>query len=330
MAKKMRWWKIVLVVLGVIVALNILLIGAGSILRQTHFKSRFSLIEPYGKLVDVFDGRMHLHVLGEGEFTVVLLPGLGVGLPSADFGPLTRKLAERHRVVVLEYFGVGFSSGTGRPRSNANYVAEIREALRKADIPAPYVLMPHSMSGIYSEYYAARHPEEVLAIVSLDGTSSAYWQEPPAILNAIIPLAKLQQASGLTALLGSIVTNRSQLQGYGYTEKEIDDMITFAAFSINDTVLQQITASMDFVHDIKDLPYPEAVPYLKIIARDTYEKPNRQLKITPQEYQHQHLAKIGAAARYEILDGNHFIHQNNAARIAELTETFLAGHAVGR
>ena len=65
-------------------------------------------------------------------------------------------------------------------------------------------------------------------------------------------------------------------------------------------------------------------------SRDTYEKPNRQLKITPQEYQHQHLAKIGAPAQFEILDGNHFIYHNNAGRIAELTDAFLAEQSAAR
>ncbi len=319
-----------LMIIAVLAALNVLVISVGVLLRQTYFQSRFNQVQPYGSLVDVYDGRMHLHITGSGEHTIVLLPGLGVGLPSADFGPLARTLAERHRVVVLEYFGVGFSSGTNRTRGNAEHMAEIREALRQADLPPPYVLMPHSISGIYSEYYASRHPDEVLAIISLDGTSSAYWQETPAILNAIIPLARLQQASGLTALLGGIITNRSKLRDYGYAEGEISDMITFAGFSVNDTQLRQIQSTSDIVRDIKDLPFPEQVPYLKIIARDTYEKPNRQLTITPQEYQYQHLAKLGPQVQHQILEGNHFIYQNNSGRIAETTAAFLAGLAAGR
>jgi pimeloyl-ACP methyl ester carboxylesterase len=321
---KKKWKRIVLTVIGVILAFNVLLISVGVILRQTYFKERFARIQPYGQMVNVFDGQMHIKTLGDGPQTVVLLPGMGVGLPSADFGPLMRAFAEDYKVVVIEYFGVGFSSGSTRPRTNANYVEEIRRALQQAAIAGPYVLVPHSISSIYSEYYASKYPEEVRAIISLDGTSTAYWQEMPAILNYVLPLAKVQQSSGLTAMLGSIVTKRTKLRGYGYTDPEIRDMITFAGFSVNDTLLEQIKASMDFVRDVKELPYPETVPYLKIIARDTYEKPNKQLKISPQEYQHQHLAKIGPTARYEVLDGNHFIYWNNATRIVELTRSFLA------
>lgn len=318
-----------LVVLGAILAFNLVVIAAGSLVRQTRLRKRYERIRPYGRLVEVFDGRMHVYVGGQGPETIALLPGLGVGLPCADFGPLMRELAKDHRVAVVEYFGVGFSGGTDRPRSAAAYVEEIREALRGAGLRGPYTLMPHSLSGLYAECYAALYPREVRAVICLDGSSSDYWEKSPAILNAILPLAKLQQSLGLTALLGAALTNRARLRGYGFEEREIDDMIAFAAFSVNDTLLRQIKASSDFVLEAKALPYPPEVPYLKLIARDTYEKPNRQLKISPQEYQERHLSRIGPHARREILDGDHFIYLHNAVRIAELTKAFLA-EAPGR
>jgi len=104
--------------------------------------------------VDVYDGQMHVYSMGNGEKTIVLFPGMGIGLPSADFGPLMRKLSEKYTVVTVEYFGVGFSSETSKPRTSENYVDEIRIALNQAGFEAPYVLMPHSISSVYSEYYA--------------------------------------------------------------------------------------------------------------------------------------------------------------------------------
>ena len=72
-----------------------------------------------------------------------------------------------------------------------------------------------------------------------------------------------------------------------------------------------------------DLPYPKNVSYYKVISKTTYEKPNKQIKITPQAYQHQHLARIGDQAKYEILEGNHFIYLNNATRIAEIVDEVM-------
>lgn len=52
---------------------------------------------------------------------------------------------------------------------------------------APYVLIPHSASGVYCEYYAAKYPDEVSAIVMLDTTATAKVDEenPPRIAYSI-------------------------------------------------------------------------------------------------------------------------------------------------
>ena len=41
----------------------------------------------------------------------------------------------------------------------------MREALQKSNIKGPYILMPHSVSGVYSMYYANKYPDEVKAII---------------------------------------------------------------------------------------------------------------------------------------------------------------------
>jgi hypothetical protein len=72
-----------------------------------------------------------------------------------------------------------------------------------------------------------------------------------------------------------------------------------------------------------DLPFPESIPYFKIISKKTYETPNKQLQMTPQEYQQNHLRRIGEHASYEILDGTHFIYLNNVDRIAKIADNLL-------
>lgn len=323
---KMKRRKKVLRVFGIIAAVIAVFMLIGAVLHATYFKGKFEQVKPYGRLFDVAGGQMHVYSMGSGEKTIVLLPGMGVPLPSADFAPLMRKLSENYTVVCVEYFGVGFSSGTSKPRTSENYVEETRSALSQAGFKAPYVIMPHSISSVYSEYYAAKYPEEVEAVISLDGTSTALYGEMPAFVKSILPVAKFQQAVGTASLLAPLTVNKNYLLSNGYTEKEINDMITFAGFSINDTLLEQISNSSEFIKQTMDLPFPESVPFFKVISRQTYESPNKQLeqfKITPQEYQHQHLERIGGHAKYEILDGTHFIYVNNAGRIAEITDDLL-------
>jgi pimeloyl-ACP methyl ester carboxylesterase len=313
----------VFVVIALVIAACML---GGALLRTTYFRSKYRQIEPYGQLVDVGDGQMHVYAMGSGKKTIVLLPGLGVALPSAEFGPLMRRLSDKYTVVCVEYFGVGFSSGTAQPRTGDHYVEETRAALSKAGFAAPYVLMGHSISSVYSEYYAAKYPQEVEAIISLDGTSSAVSGETPAIVKYLLPIAKFQQATGLTSLLAPLAVKRGYLLANGYTAKEISDMITFAGFSVNDAVLEQLANSAEFIKQTMVLPFPASIPYFKVISRQTHDTPNpefKQLHLTPQEYQRKHLERIGGHARYEILDGSHFIYVNNASRIAEIADAVL-------
>ena len=296
----------------------------GGVVHSTYFRKIYARIEPYGKLVPVGSGKMHVYSLGTGATTIVLLPGLGIGLPSADFGPLMRILSKKYTVVCIEYFGVGFSSPASTPRTCENYVEEIRSALARAGFKPPFVLMPHSISSVYSEYYAEKYPTEIKAIVSLDGTSTAHYEKLPTIVNAVLPIARLQQASGFTALLASLAVNKKTLLQMGYSEKEIHDIVAFSGFSMNSTILEQIRNSAEFIREAMAKEYPESVPYFKIISKATYETPNKKLGTSPQEYQRNHLARLGKNVRFEILNGTHFIYLTNAERISEITDSFIA------
>lgn len=318
-----RWGKRIMMILGGLVGVTAVFLLVGTVLHGTYFKGQLRAIAPYGQIVEVEHGQMHLHAMGDGEKTIVLLPGMGVGLPSADFAPLMRTLSAEHTVVTVEYLGVGFSSTTDQPRTTENYVEEVREALAKAGFQAPFVLMPHSISSIYSEYYAAKYPQEVEAVISLDGTSTAYYEEMPSFVKYVLPVAKFQQTTGTMSLLAQLTTNKEKLAASGYTEKEIQDMIIYGGFSMNDNLLEQISSTADYVKDTMDLPFPASVPYFKVISRTTHETPNKQLKVTPQEYQHQHLGRIGTHAQYEILEGNHFIYAGNDQRIAKIVDQVL-------
>ena len=234
-----------------------------------------------------------------------------------------RELAAHCTVVCIEYFGVGFSSTTLRARTVENFVQEIRAALLESGLTAPYVLMPHSMSSVYAEYYATKYPRDVAAIISLDGTSSAHYETMPRWIRWVLRSAAVLQAAGIVSLLALITTNKKKLASHGYSKKEIEDSILFAGFSMNKNLIDQMLYSGDHVKTTKEMPFPASVPFLKIISRDTYETANKQLKMTPQEYQEQHLKRVGSNARYEILEGNHFIHANNAQRIAGLSYAFL-------
>ena len=113
-------------------------------------------------------GSVQLYTKGSGDKTIVMLSGWGTEDPINDFKSLADKLSNKFRVVILEYFGYGTSDITENERTNSNIVNEIRKVLNGLDITPPYILMPHSMSGLYSLYYADKYSDEVEGIIGID------------------------------------------------------------------------------------------------------------------------------------------------------------------
>lgn len=296
----------------------------GAIYRSFFLRRKWKTIVPYGKMVDIKDGIMHVYsIKGSSNKKIVLLPGLGTPLPSADFAPLMREISQYHTAICIEYFGVGFSSTTSRERSIENYVEEIRESLAKAGFAKPYVLMPHSFSSLYCEFYASKYPDEVEAIISLDGTSSAHYEKVPGFVKYLMPIGTYMQRLGIIPIIAILTTNKKKLLSYGYAEKEVGDAIIFSGFSMNKNVLEQMVLSGEQVKEVMEMPFPSNIPYLKIISKQTYAMSEKHLKMSPEAYQQGHLERIGNKAKYEVLEGSHFIHVNNAKQITVLTNKLL-------
>jgi pimeloyl-ACP methyl ester carboxylesterase len=302
---------------GIMVLVNITAFTVNAVLSRGELDG----IEPYGELVYVNGSKMHVYSMGNGEDTIVLLPGLGVALPSADFGPLMRKLSDHYTVVTIEYFGVGFSAEIDTPRTNENYVHEVRTALGEAGLRPPYVLMPHSASGVYSEYYAAMYPDEVSAIIMLDTTSTALISDDQTP-GFIYPLAKLGQAAGNLRFLANLLPETKLIEN-GYTDVEIADYRRFSFHAINNTMQNQAKTITENVRDVNSIPFPSDIPVLKIISTETIEVMAKQDKDDGLGYQMDHLNRLGANASYKILDASHFLYQTEIDEIVTLTNDFL-------
>lgn len=309
---------IVLWAIGIIIIFSIIFMLIGFILHKTYYENQLDSIKPYGEIVKLNNKNMHVYSMGKGKDTIILLPGHGVPLPSADFAPLMRELSKKNKVVTVEYFGVGFSDQTDKPRTNENYMNEIRTSLNKAGIKPPYILMPHSISGIYSEYYATKYPEEVKGIILLDSISTTLKTKVvPKKIISTYKFAKFQQEISLQRFVLNFISDQTlEKNGYsinnGYTQKEIDDFKKYMNYSINDTNIEQLKNTFTCVQEVKDLQFPESVPVLKIIASESNDM-----------RQEEHLKRLGNNASSLVLDGTHFIYHNQSEKISKLTDQFI-------
>lgn len=83
---------------------------------------------------------------------------------------MTAALETDNRVVFIDRAGYGFSDDTDHEMTTESIVEDYRKALQNAGIKAPYILMPHSIGGAYANYWSSKYPDEIEAVVFVDGT----------------------------------------------------------------------------------------------------------------------------------------------------------------
>jgi pimeloyl-ACP methyl ester carboxylesterase len=107
------------------------------------------------------------HVLcGRGPATLVLFNGSGVMLEGwARLFPDIERLG---RVLAFNRLGVGGSSRPLQPQTGSTVLQAARELLAALELPPPYVLVGHSLGGLYANLFARRHSEEVAGVVLIE------------------------------------------------------------------------------------------------------------------------------------------------------------------
>ena len=122
-----------------------------------------------GVTTSSLDGRNVEHVVaGHGAPTVVFENGLGGRLQWwAKVFPV---VAQETTVFAYNRAGTGTSTEASGPRDGNAITEELRRNLREKGIPPPYVLVGHSLGGLYMQFYARRYPEDVAGLVLVDST----------------------------------------------------------------------------------------------------------------------------------------------------------------
>jgi pimeloyl-ACP methyl ester carboxylesterase len=64
----------------------------------------------------------------------------------------------------------GKSDASVSERDGKHIVNELRELLKAQGLKPPYILVGHSLGGLYMQYFARRYPDEVRALILVDST----------------------------------------------------------------------------------------------------------------------------------------------------------------
>jgi pimeloyl-ACP methyl ester carboxylesterase len=124
---------------------------------------------PRGRFVKVRRLRQHVVELGEaqaGAPPIVLIHGAGCNLEDMRLA-LGERLAARHRVILIDRPGMGWSKRKGRAGSSPAYQAAIlREVLERLGIERA-IIVGHSWGGALAASFALDHPDRTAALALL-------------------------------------------------------------------------------------------------------------------------------------------------------------------
>ena len=115
------------------------------------------------------DNRRVEYALTEGgPTTVVFETGLGARMDWWE--NVLPELAGQATTLAYNRAGYGSSDSVSGTRDGERIVDELRQLLLAKNLPPPYVLVGHSLGGLYMQLFARRYPDEVSALILVDST----------------------------------------------------------------------------------------------------------------------------------------------------------------
>jgi pimeloyl-ACP methyl ester carboxylesterase len=146
-------------------------------LAERRDRKRFS---PPGMLAPVAGRNLHLDLRGArrpGEPLVLLETGMGSW--SFYWRLVQPAIAKFARVCAYDRFGFGWSDPGELPRRADRIATELHAALQSAGEPGPYLLVGHSLGGLFVRQFARLYPQEVFGMVLVDSAHEDQLERMP-------------------------------------------------------------------------------------------------------------------------------------------------------
>ncbi|MBQ4270251.1 MAG: alpha/beta hydrolase [Clostridiales bacterium] len=169
----------------------------------------------YSNLVSVGDHSLNVYKAGNenGDHTFVTLSGWSDGSAFIGWRPLTSAFEDENEFIFIDRPGYGLSDDVTDNMDIDEVVEDYRTALRNSGEEGPYILLAHSLGGLYTAYWESAYPDEIEGVIIMDGTipiddetqaedfDLSWWQE--ASISAELDWMFLTARTGLIRLAPS-------------------------------------------------------------------------------------------------------------------------------
>jgi pimeloyl-ACP methyl ester carboxylesterase len=323
--------------IGLTLALLFALVGGLFAIGQVARRSAEIRAAAPGRIIELNGRHIHLYCTGPvtiGQPTIVLEAGLGEA--SLTWAGIQPALAATHRVCAYDRPGYGWSAAQAHPPTAAGTADQLYALLAAAGEPGPYVLVAHSLGGVYARVFAQRYPDAVAGLVLLDPSHEEMISRLPADWQAQIAAAEAAAAEelqlpaqfadlGVMALFPQVapadprlpaaaqelVRNLGGAGGHGL--RALAQEIGASA-----TILAEVRALA--LHDLDDLP----LAVVKAGKSAPSAPPEGLSPFTPTYDLHAELAAQSTRSRLITLaESSHYVHYDEPEQVVQLIRDLL-------
>lgn len=317
------------VLVGMVAVVLVLMVGVKLVDVTAERRERQDHPAP-GELVEVDGHRMHVRVSGEGPLTMVLLPGLGTAAPVYDFRPLVSELDPWAKVAVVEPFGYGWSDETSSSMLPRDVARQVERALDGAGLDGPFVLVAHSLGGVYAQAFVDEYPDLVSGFVGLDPTMARTGEFLPDAERSVDPYAdpfpttfEVLVRGGWVRPVQAVVGQDPQMftgaggeDGYSDANLRMQEMISNWSWG-SANMRAQGASLAEATAQTRELRFDEDVPAIVFTADAEGERPAWRDAVA-EDY----LEGSSCSQDVPVVSG-HYVHHERAADVAEEVRRFL-------
>ncbi|CAI8768312.1 MULTISPECIES: alpha/beta fold hydrolase [Bacillus] len=306
------------------IAVILLVLLSVFIYHNYQLSKESSLIKSEGTLVNFNNKKINVYKEGSGEDTYVFMSGSGIAAPVYELKGLYSKFSKENKIAVIERAGYGYSEAFHDDRDIDTMLEQSREALIQSGNKPPYVLVPHSISGIEAIYWAQKYPNEVKGIIALDiGLPKQYVTHKMNLVDSLkVRGFNLLTKMGVHRLFPSVTYNPEVIRQSFLTEheKEMYKALSYKQFFNND-MEQELLQSYNNGKKSVNLPIPKETP---ILFLDAIAKQNKNSKYTKQKNKdYEEFAEQLLIADVIKIQGTHSIYLYEPDEIYNLAMNFI-------
>lgn len=227
--------------------------------------------------VSVGDHSLNLVSFGGAEdgHRIIALSGNGAGFP-LELREMADELTKENQVYYLARPGYDGSDDVKNEMTVEFVVEDYRKALQNAGVEAPYVLMPHSYASLPASYWVSKYPEEIEAMVDLDGVIA--FSKESLTEEQIQEAEEGAKNPGLSIIRGMVTVGIMDVAMHSFFPKDEDLSEEDQRLSDDLTLMtwgsrafgSEIRNALDNITGTWDAMTPNDVPKLYISAENGY------------------------------------------------------------